>query len=247
MNWKKILPRGLRERLDMNRWAVTSYMREVAPQIPSGHRVLDAGAGDTRYRPLFAGRDYVGIDAAVGKGLEYGGLDALSNLEALPFADQTFDAALCINVLEHVRNPDSCLREIHRVLKVEGTIYLMVPLIVREHQLPHDYYRYTSYGIRYLLERTGFQLEYVRPVGGYFRVLAAILSRASAYLFPKSRPVALKLLFSPLELIAKPLFSVVVPLVCLGLDPLDRKRAYTIGFSCKGRKVASQSAAASAA
>ncbi len=237
MNWKKILPRELQERLDISRWAVTSYMREVASQIPLGHKVLDAGAGDSRYRSLFVGRQYVGVDAAVGKGLRYGELDVLSDLEALPFADRTFDAALCMNVLEHVRHPDSCLREIYRVLKLEGVLYLMVPLIVREHQLPHDYYRYTSYGISYLLERAGFQLEYVRPVGGYFRVLAGILSRASAYLFPKTRPVVLKVLFSPLELVAKPLFSVIVPLVCLGLDPLDQKRAYTIGFSCKGRKV----------
>ncbi len=215
-------------------------MHEVAQQIPLSHSVLDAGAGDSRYRPLFAGRFYVGVDAAVGKRLEYGTLDALSNLEALPFRDETFDAALCMNVLEHVRRPDICLSEIYRVLKPGGVVYLMVPLFAREHQLPHDYYRYTSYGIDYLLNRTGFTVEYVRPVGGYFRVLAAILSRASAYLFPRSRAVPLRLLLSPLELLAKPLFSVVIPLLCLGLDPLDRKRAYTTGFSCKGCKSQSQ-------
>lgn len=240
MNWKKILPRGVRERLDISRWTVTAYMREVARQIPLNQHILDAGAGDCRYRSLFKGRNYIGVDAAVGKGLEYAGLDALSNLEALPFADTKFDAALCMNVLEHVRRPDLCLEEIHRVLKEEGVIYLMVPLFVREHQLPHDYYRYTSYGIRYLLERSGFTVEYVRPIGGYFQVLAAILSRASAYLFPKTRPFALRLLFSPLELVAKPLFSVVIPLLCLSLDPLDRKQGYTTGFACKGAKALSQ-------
>jgi SAM-dependent methyltransferase len=236
MNWKKFLPRVLRERLDISRSAVSAYMREVAGQIPLNYRVLDAGAGDSQYRSLFAGRYYVGVDAAVGKGVHYAGLDVLSNLEALPFADRTFDAALCMNVLEHVRHPDICLRQIHRVLKPEGVVYLMVPLFAREHQLPHDYYRYTSYGISYLLERSGFTVEYVRPVGGYFRVLAGILSRASAYLFPRTRPFVLKILLSPVELIAKPFFSVVVPLLCLGLDRLDRKKAYTTGFSCKGRK-----------
>lgn len=236
MKWKNLLPPGLRERLDISRWEVTTYMQEVAQQVPLSHSVLDAGAGDSRYRSLFAGRYYVGVDAAVGKRLEYGGLDALSNLEALPFRDETFDAALCMNVLEHVRRPDICLSEIYRVLKPGGVVYLMVPLFAREHQLPHDYYRYTSYGIDYLLNRTGFRVEYVRPMGGYFRVLAAILSRASAYLFPRSRAFALRLLLSPLELIAKPLFSVLIPLLCLGLDPLDRKRGYTTGFSCKGCK-----------
>lgn len=240
MNWKKILPRGVRERLDISRWDVTAFMREVAGQIPSGHLVLDAGAGDSRYRSLFEGQYYVGVDAAVGKGLQYGGLDALSDLEALPFPDKTFDAALCMNVLEHVRQPDACLREIYRVLKPQGVVYLMVPLFAREHQAPHDYYRYTSYGINYLLERSGFSVDYFRPVGGYFRVLAGILSRATGYLFPRKRSWTLRLLFSPIEFVAKPLFSVLIPLVCLGLDSLDRKQTYTSGFSCKGRKVPTQ-------
>ena len=151
MKWKNLLPRGLRERLDISRWEVTTYMQEVARQVPLSHSILDAGAGDSRYRSLFDGRYYVGVDAAVGKRLEYGGLDAVSNLEALPFQDDTFDAALCMNVLEHVRRPDICLSEIYRVLKPGGVVFLMVPLFAREHQLPHDYYRYTSYGINYLL------------------------------------------------------------------------------------------------
>ncbi len=217
-------------------------MREVAQQIPLDHRILDAGVGDCRYRPLFFGRNYVGVDAAVGRGFHYGGLDALANLEALPFADKTFDAALCMNVLEHVRRPEMCLADIHRFLKPGGVTYLMVPLFAREHQLPHDYFRYTSYGISYLLERAGFGVEYVRPEGGYFRVVAWLLSRATAYLFPKTRALALRVLFSSLELLAKPFFSVLVPLICLGLDRLhrDRKRKiYTTGFSCKGYKAQS--------
>jgi len=237
MDWKKFLPLGVRERLNISRWSVTKVMHEAAPQIPSGQLILDAGAGDSRYRSLFAGRDYVGVDAAVGKGLEYGGLDALSDLAALPFADNTFDAALCMNVLEHVRQPHVCLSEIYRVLKPQGVVYLLVPLFAREHQAPHDYYRFTANGIKFLLEHSGFAVDYFRPVGGYFRVLAGILSRATGYLFPRRRAWAFRLLFSPLEFVAKPIFSVLVPLICLGLDPLDRKRTYSTGFSCKGRKV----------
>jgi SAM-dependent methyltransferase len=236
MNWKKFLPRSVQERLDISRWAVTAFMREVAQQIPPENLVLDAGAGDSRYRSLFEGRHYIGVDAALGKGLQYGGLDVLSDLAALPFPEKTFDAVLCMNVLEHVLQPDACLREIYRVLKPRGVVYLLVPLFAREHQAPHDYYRYTSYGINYLLKRIGFAVDYVRPVGGYFRVLAGILSRASAYLFPRDRAWGWKLLFSPVELVAKPLFSVMAPLVCLGLDPLDRKQTYTTGYSCKGTK-----------
>jgi len=238
MNLRKLLPRFLSERLDVSRWDVTAYMAEVAQQIPPNTLVLDAGAGDCRYRPLFTGRRYVGIDAAVGKRLQYGGLDVLGSLDTLPFRDEAFDAALCMNVLEHVRRPEACLREIHRVLKPEAVVYVMVPLFARVHQAPHDYFRYTSFGIRYLLERTGFTVESVQPVGGYFRVLANFLSRASGYLFPRERAWALRVLLSPIELLAKVMFSLVVPLVCLGLDPLDRKRTHCMGYRCKGRRMA---------
>jgi SAM-dependent methyltransferase len=142
-----------------------------------------------------------------------------------------------MNVLEHVRQPHVCLSEIYRVLKPQGVVYLLVPLFAREHHAPHDYFRFTANGIKFLLEQSGFTVDYVRAVGGYFRVLAGPLSRAKSYLFPKTRAWAFRVLFSPFELIAKPIFSVMVPLICLGLDPLDRKRVYTTGFSCKGRKV----------
>lgn len=237
MNWRRLLPGFLRERLDVSRWDVTAYMGEVAQQIPPDNLVLDAGAGDCRYRPLFTGRRYVGIDAAVGKRLQYGGLDVLGSLDTLPFRDEAFDCALCMNVLEHVRRPEACLREIHRVLKPQGFVYVMVPLFARVHQAPHDYFRYTSFGIRYLLERTGFAVEYVQPVGGYFRVLANFLSRATGYLFPRERAWPLRVLLSPIELLAKAVFSLVVPLVCLSLDPLDRKQTHCMGYRCKARRM----------
>ncbi len=37
-----------------------------------------------------------------------------------------------------------------------GTIWLTTPLTWYLHEEPHDYYRYTSHGLRYLLDRAGF-------------------------------------------------------------------------------------------
>jgi SAM-dependent methyltransferase len=218
-------------------------MTEVSQQIPADELILDAGAGDCRYRQLFTGRRYVGIDAGLGKGFQYGGLDVLGILDALPFRDETFDAALCMNVLEHVRRPEACLQEIRRVLKPNGVIYVMVPLFARVHQAPHDYYRYTSYGIRYLLEEAGFAVESVIPVGGTFGFRGISWLEPPVIFFREIGFWPLRLLLIPLELVSEVMFSIVVPLVCSSLDSLDRKRTHCMGYRCKARKMASLVAA----
>jgi ubiquinone/menaquinone biosynthesis C-methylase UbiE len=47
-------------------------------------------------------------------------------LPGLPFADATFDSALCIGVLAYLRDPAESLREIRRVLKPRGVLVLQV-------------------------------------------------------------------------------------------------------------------------
>ena len=47
--------------------------------------------------------------------------------EALPFRDNVFDVSTCLEVLEHVSNPQELLKEVHRVLKPSGIIVFLVP------------------------------------------------------------------------------------------------------------------------
>jgi SAM-dependent methyltransferase len=61
-------------------------------------------------------------------------------------------------VLEHVFNPDEFLAEINRVLKPGGRLLLTVPFVWDEHEQPYDYARYSSFGLRVLLEKHGLQI-----------------------------------------------------------------------------------------
>ena len=61
--------------------------------------------------------------------------------------DGAFDAVLFTQVLEHVPEPARVLAELHRILRPGGTLYLTAPLVWELHELPHDYYRYTSEGL----------------------------------------------------------------------------------------------------
>src|SRR2546422_5679348 len=63
---KRLLPSSLYKRLDPFETAIESFVRTVAAEIPAGKRVLDAGSGEGRFKPLFLHAEYVGIDSTQG-------------------------------------------------------------------------------------------------------------------------------------------------------------------------------------
>ena len=131
-------------------------MTEFAPLL-SG-RLLDVGCGSKPYHSLFAVDAYVGLDIDSELTRKRGIADYLYDGNAFPFADASFDSVLCNQVLEHVFNPDEFLGEIVRVLKPGGKLLLTVPFVWDEHEQPYDYARYSSFGLRSLLEKQGFKV-----------------------------------------------------------------------------------------
>ena len=68
--------------------------------------MLDAGAGERVHARYFARQRYVAVDLAVGDAdWNYGKLDAIADLTALPFPSDCFAACINIVTLEHVREP----------------------------------------------------------------------------------------------------------------------------------------------
>ena len=72
---------------------------------------------------------------------------------------------LLLEVIEHLRLPDVALREAHRVLKPSGRLFLSVPFLYPIHDAPHDFRRYTLYGLQDILKRQGFRANSVRQHG----------------------------------------------------------------------------------
>ncbi|MCB0121138.1 MAG: class I SAM-dependent methyltransferase, partial [Caldilineaceae bacterium] len=99
-------------------------------------------------------------------------LDIVCDLHDLAVSDATYDVVICSQVLEHLPDPEHVLRELHRVLKPNGRLWLSTPLFFEEHEVPHDYYRYTRYGLRYLLEKSGFQIQQMAWLEGYYGTIA---------------------------------------------------------------------------
>ena len=225
------VPMWLRRRVEMDNTALLDFVGQVAATVPAGARVLDAGAGEGRYRPEFAHTKYVGIDLAVGDGTwDYHDLDAISNLIELPFGTNTFDAVMCTQVLEHVPEPLRVLQEIARVLKPGGRLFLTVPQSWHQHQKPHDYYRYTSFGLRYLFGRAGLQPQSIEPMGGYFWFLAFQFHNINFWLFPRGMRGRKWTL--PLRALFGVIFQLFFPFVFYYLDRLDHQKDETFGYTC---------------
>jgi SAM-dependent methyltransferase len=222
------LPRPLRRHILHFEVEIQDAVAACARSLPKGARVLDAGAGEGQYAPLFAAQRYCGVDLAVGDThWDYSRLDAVADLTALPFAAGTFDAALHVVTIEHLREPACALAEIGRTLSKGGTLLVVAPHEWEVHQAPHDYFRYTRYGLAYLLEKAGFEVVVLRPAGGYFRLLARRLLNGLQFFTGGLR----WLLFLPAAILLVP-----PALILPCFDFLDRDRNFTLGYICTARK-----------
>jgi SAM-dependent methyltransferase len=150
-------------------------MLDLAACTAAGARVLDLGAGDAPYRELFAHTDYRTSDWSESVHMGAGTADIVASADDLPVADESFELVVCTQVLEHVPEPASVLAECHRVLVPGGRLALTAPLLWELHELPHDYYRYTSAGLHHLMRSAGFAEADIKPRGDGFTALAQLM------------------------------------------------------------------------
>jgi len=225
----RVLPAFLLARLDPVEATIRAETERFARSLPPGARLLDAGAGEARFRPLFRQQRYLALDNRVGDSAwDYSSLDVVADLLDLPLGDASCDALLNIVVLEHTADPRRVIAELGRVLRAGGRMLLVVPLIWELHQTPHDYFRFTRYGLERLLAPAGVEVARLEPIGGFFWVVG----RYSFY-FLKFWRRGLRAVLLPF---LAPIFGLLIPLLCYYLDPLDRSGQYTLGYVCEAKK-----------
>jgi SAM-dependent methyltransferase len=132
--------------------------------------LIDLGCGDMPYReellPLV--REYHSLDYFPrSDDLTYiGDIQNMTNV-----LSGMYDAAICLEVLEHIPDPFLATKETFRILVPGGYFILTVPHLSRLHDLPHDYYRYTRYGLEYILKSSGFEIVEIMGRQGLFSFL----------------------------------------------------------------------------
>lgn len=101
----------------------------------TGKTILDLGCGMGGYstalalagakvQPYDYNKAYCEITRLRGERYNLGFSPVNGAGEALPFPDQHFDLIICLDVLEHVQNPEKLLSEISRCIKPGGICYL---------------------------------------------------------------------------------------------------------------------------
>jgi SAM-dependent methyltransferase len=135
--------------------------------------VLNGGAGDREIAHLVDGQV---VNQDIPWEFARPDLDIASPLHAIPRPDNTFDAIVCIAVLEHVINPEECVAEMARVLKPSGRLILSVPFMQPEHLVPTDYQRYTRDGLVHLVQKHGLEVEEIKPLFSVYHTLHWLVS-----------------------------------------------------------------------
>jgi SAM-dependent methyltransferase len=211
----------------IQRAPIAAAVASFAASLPPGTRVLDAGAGEAPYAPLLSHCVCVSQDwpGSVHPGAR--AADIVADLHALPVADASFGAVMCTEVLEHVAQPELVVAELARVLVPGGRLLVTVPFVIELHEEPHDHFRYTSFGVRGLLERAGFAVESVQASTGWFSTMAQLLRHYGAATLDPARPALAGRVVALLLRGLGETLRVVAP----ALDRcLDRRRALPLGW-----------------
>jgi SAM-dependent methyltransferase len=116
--------------------------------------ILDVGAGRGDFSEIFKDRPAISLDV-----YPYPEIDVVCDLtQANPFRENSFDAILLMNVMEHVYNTHSLLGSLGQMLKPGGVLIVAIPFMVKMHQVPVDFVRYTHFALE-RLDRTTLAVE----------------------------------------------------------------------------------------
>lgn len=227
---------ALRSNLYASKIRLDASARALIPRL-SG-RVLDVGAGAQPYRKYIRREcEYISMELADGQGT-----DMVGSVLDIPVSNDTFGGVICTEVIEHVMDPASAIREIYRVSKPGSLLYLTAPMSWGLHYEPNDYYRFTKYGLIAILEQGGYRVLETRQIGGVFTMTAARLSDTLVSLlyrigFPLRYVVGKRWRISILSLIAFPFVALVDALATIADMVVPGSHKDALGWAILAEKM----------
>lgn len=101
-------------------------------------------------RPLFPGKKYTGCDIRPGKGV-----DLVQDIESPDLPEESAGTIVCVDTLEHVRRPQLAVERLEKLLRPGGILLISSVMDFPIHNHPHDYWRFTPEGFRFLVKSAG--------------------------------------------------------------------------------------------
>lgn len=167
------------------------WLEKKISDIPAGLTILDAGAGSGKKQKYCKHLNYISQDISEYKGTEktgglhtgkvdYSKLDIVSDIIDIPIENESLDAILCVEVIEHVENPLLVFKEFQRVLKKDGILILTAPFNSLTHYAPYHYSTgFSKYYYQKHLPEYGFEILEININGNYYEYLAQEIRRLS--------------------------------------------------------------------
>jgi hypothetical protein len=133
------------------------FLSEQIASLPPNATILDVGAGRGDFAGLLQGRECLALDV-----YPYPEVDIVCDLTVSnPFRPQVFDALLLLNVLEHVYNTHALMDALAGMLKPTGVLIVAIPFLVKLHQEPVDFVRFTHYALERLGVEHGLAVQHL--------------------------------------------------------------------------------------
>ena len=188
-------------------------------------RVIDLGCGISPYKEdiLKTAEEYVGVDWQNSQH-DQSNVDVFADLtKKLPFSDNYTDTVVSFQVMEHLPEPHFFLSECFRILKPGGYLLLTVPFMWHVHEGPHDYFRYTRYGLEYLIKKCGFADVTIEENTGFWQMWFLKFNYHTARFV-----IPVKYLFAPIWWLGQ----LIAPI----LDKCDKHPEETASYTVTARK-----------
>lgn len=222
---QRLIPSSVRIKCDAERYGISEFVKFASKNIEKSSILIDAGAGDCRYKANFQHVKYVAVDSCqVNK--KYAKIDVIADLSFLPFKNNSIDAILSTQTLEHVKEPKLVLSEFFQALKPGGSLFLTVPQGWGQHEKPYDYFRFTSFALEYLLNLVGFRIIFIKPRGGYFWYIGKRIKEVPSFI-PITNNVFLKVIRNFFHIICAATFGILLP-ICVFISTSSIKKKTTL-------------------
>lgn len=140
--------------------------------------VYDIGCGKKPFISIIEPcvKQYIGVDLENGF-FDKKYVDVVGTAYAVPVDSAQADVVLSTQVFEHLERPVDGLKETNRILKDKGLFILSFPLLYPIHAQPRDFYRYTKFGMEYLLKENGFEIIEKHEIGGFWLFTGFLMNR----------------------------------------------------------------------
>ena len=208
-------------------------MQEQAQGQDKDALILDVGAGHGDFAQIFSGRKYLSVDV-----VPYPEVDLACDFgECIPFKENTFDMLVLMNVLEHVYHFHALLDALFYLLKPGGSLVVAVPFMIKVHQAPFDFYRYTHYTLAELAKQHGFEIALFEGYYDPIFFMGEGTRNLQFWVLPKL-PRLSRWLARGILILIEDLISLIKPLIGKGFvkPPDAAKNPAAIGYHLVFRK-----------